>query len=85
MSKQLSKPTCESAISGETVTNIRKYLQKTRLLWVNRHDNNKFDLNADVGFDHEYKMQQFCFDFVLGNHHKRVNRRKKKKIAKQNM
>ena len=75
-----SRKSCRSAIKGETVTNIRKYLQKTHLLWTNRHNNKCFDLSADVACkpDKQYQMQQFCFDFVLGNHMKRQGRNRNK-------
>ena len=73
-----AKKVCKPAIAGETVTSIRKYLQRTRLLWEGRHDNgsNAFDLNADLAAQENrtYHMQQFCMDFVRGNHTKRCNR-----------
>ena len=76
------KKVCQSAIKGESVTNIRKYLNKTHLLWVNRHDNEEFNLNSNISMTpiRQYNMQQFCFDFVLGNHLKRQQRNREKKL-----
>ena len=77
-----SKKVCQSAIKGESVTNIRKYLNKTHSLWINRHDNEEFNLKANIGISSQctYDMQQFCFDFVLGNHLKRQQRNREKKL-----
>lgn len=81
-----SKKICQPAIAGESVTTIRKYLQRTRLLWENRHDDtgDNFDLNADLAAqeDRTYHMQQFCLDFVRGNHAKRCKRGRTRTVRK---
>lgn len=70
----------QPAIPGETVANIRKYLNKTQLLFDNRHRSQNFDLNTDISQDGKvYSIQQFCFDFVRGNQGKRRARHTKNK------
>lgn len=70
----------QPAIPGETVANIRKYLNKTQLLFDNRHRSQSFDLNTDIGqTGKSYSIQQFCFDFVRGNQGKRRARHSKNK------
>ena len=63
-----------SAIEGETMSQVRKYLQKTHLMWTNRHNEDKFHLGATISDHKPYQMQQFCFDFVVGQHKKRRRR-----------
>lgn len=81
MSKQHQPTSTQAAaIPGETVASIRKYLNKTKLLFDNRYETD-FDLSADIsqGDNPYYSVQQFCFDFVRGNHIKRQERHRNRK------
>ena len=72
-------PTQAPSIDGETVTSIRKYLNTTQLLFDKRHDDG-FDLSTNISQDanRTYSVQQFCLDFVRGNHVKRKARHKRR-------
>jgi hypothetical protein len=56
-----------SAISDLTVSQVRKGLDIVRKMWNNTPEDFALN-NAAYG---ERSAQQFCFDFVLGNHMKR--------------
>lgn len=56
-----------SAIADLTVTQVRKGLDTIRKMWNSTPED---FLLSEVAYG-ERSVQQFCFDFVLGNHIKR--------------
>lgn len=88
MNGKSSKRVVTSAIEGMTVAEVRKGLDVIRSCWKsqqsadNSHAHDSFHLCNTIF--NGMTIQDFCFQFTLGHHHKRHAKSKKAKQSSVN-